>query len=486
MQLRSRRREPHKVEKPNQRKKAKHSLTVQQTSENDLESVAGSSASLDQKQCTQLQQQVKEYLFNKLYQIKLASWENQDFSSISKTIETLLRNPAPQGESVILIGPAGSGKKMLVEETVRKVQIDTSIQQLKVIRLHGAIHAQGERPMKETHFQLKQSLPDKKAKESISQDDLLEFTCTNSLTTYLFLLYDFEYFIREKNQSFIYRIFESLQRNTVRGVILATSQQHDIVDSLEKRIKSRFSHRIYYMPVLKDAGQLLTILESLLCIDCDAPSSIQAVKQEFNRHISESVRDTQWNHILEDFLRMTPNVSSFLSLAFYIITNLSLDACGVPHLDLDTIRHGSCLLRQSVGRMQMLKNLSVLEVGLLSSLCRLTCRSSEKNEKEHGSLKLVAFSFERIYQEYIMQEFTSDSTPVTSDSYKRPIAWKAFSRLLDLQLIRFQERSIEGRNAMELHPVILVISPDELSQVLKEHPYISIAMQRWDKSRKTL
>lgn len=131
----------------------------------------------------------------------------------------------------------------------------------------------------------------------------------------------------------------------------------------------------------------------------------------------------------------------------------------------------------------MLKNLSVLEVALLAALCRLTCRQLEKSEKGQSCAKPVAFSFERIYQEYIKQELNSDSTPITADSYKRPIAWKAFSRLLDIQLIRFPERRGEGRNAMELQPVILVISPEELSQVLKEHPYISLAMQRWNQHR---
>lgn len=60
----------------------------------------------------------------------------------------------------------------------------------------------------------------------------------------------------------------------------------------------------------------------------------------------------------------------------------------------------------------MLKNLSVLEVALLSSLCRLTCRNLEKTEKEHSSTKLEGFSFERIYQEYIKQEFSSGELPI--------------------------------------------------------------------------
>lgn len=75
--------------------------------------------------------------------------------SIAQTILSLLQNPAPQGESIFLIGPAGSGKKMIVEEIVQKAELENQANPLKVIRLYGAMHAQGEGPMKETHFQLK-------------------------------------------------------------------------------------------------------------------------------------------------------------------------------------------------------------------------------------------------------------------------------------------------------------------------------------------
>lgn len=77
----------------------------------------------------------------------------------------------------------------------------------------------------------------------------------------------------------------------MRGVVLATSQQHDLVstflyplvftnsgyfkvDLLEKRVKSRFSHRVYYMPTIKDTGEVRKILEQLLSIENDAASSI--------------------------------------------------------------------------------------------------------------------------------------------------------------------------------------------------------------------
>lgn len=162
----------------------------------------------------------------------------------------------------------------------------------------------------------------------------MEDTANDSSTKYIFLLYDFEYFVREKNQSFLYRIFEFFQRNKTSGLVLATSQQHDLVDSLEKRIKSRFSHRVYYMPTFKDTRQVQKILRSIFSIDADAPSSILAVKQPFNQEMSQLFGDTTWNQALEELLKFTPNVSSFLRFAFYTITTMSLDKFGIPKFDL--------------------------------------------------------------------------------------------------------------------------------------------------------
>jgi len=75
---------------------------------------------------------------------------------------------------------------------------------------------------------------------------------------------------------------------------------------------------------------------------------------------------------------------------------------------LDIVRHGSRQLRQSAGRMEMLKNLSVLEVALLAALCRLTCRQLEKSEKGQSCAKPVAFS-RYLYVAYLVSRFHSNN-----------------------------------------------------------------------------
>ena len=59
----------------------------------------------------------------------------------------------------------------------------------------------------------------------------------------LFILEDIDFYIEQTKQIVLYKILDMLQYCKIPFVFLATSQKVDIVDSFEKRIKSRFSHR---------------------------------------------------------------------------------------------------------------------------------------------------------------------------------------------------------------------------------------------------
>jgi origin recognition complex subunit 4 len=64
----------------------------------------------------------------------------------------------------------------------------------------------------------------------------------------LFVLEDIDYYVETTKQLLLYKILDMFtylsQDGNVRFVFLATSVKVDVVDSFEKRIKSRFSHRL--------------------------------------------------------------------------------------------------------------------------------------------------------------------------------------------------------------------------------------------------
>ncbi|CAI2364244.1 unnamed protein product [Moneuplotes crassus] len=59
----------------------------------------------------------------------------------------------------------------------------------------------------------------------------------------IFILENVEYYVENSKQSLLYKILDMLQYAKIKFAFIATSQRVDIIDSFEKRIKSRFSHR---------------------------------------------------------------------------------------------------------------------------------------------------------------------------------------------------------------------------------------------------
>ena len=59
----------------------------------------------------------------------------------------------------------------------------------------------------------------------------------------LFILEDIDFYIESTKQMMLYKILDMLTYAKIPFVFVATSQKVDIIDSFEKRIKSRFSHR---------------------------------------------------------------------------------------------------------------------------------------------------------------------------------------------------------------------------------------------------
>lgn len=74
-------------------------------------------------------------------------------------------------------------------------------------------------------------------------DHIKEYFEKNTNVSVLFVLEDIDYYIETTRQVLLYKILDMFQQIQIKFVFVATSQKMDIVDSFEKRIKSRFSHR---------------------------------------------------------------------------------------------------------------------------------------------------------------------------------------------------------------------------------------------------
>ncbi|XP_066314243.1 origin of replication complex subunit 4-like isoform X3 [Miscanthus floridulus] len=327
--------------------------------------------------------------------------------------------------SVLLLGPRGCGKAAVVDmvlDDLRKEHPDA----ISVIRLNGMLHNDDNCAMKEIARQLclEHQLSFSKM---ASSDDNTEFMidmlqeCGLAHKTILFVLEEFDLFAQGK-QRLLYSLLDAMQSLTSQAVVIGVSCRLDADQLLEKRVRSRFSHRklLFISPSLDDIQWLVEHL-LILAKDSGLPANFRAV----------SYMDMESGF---------PSIESFLKAL-------------------------SSMQRQP--KMDSLQDLSILELYILVCMHRL-------EDKEQSSYNFTS----------IMKEYRSiQDAYKTSDKYASTVCFRAFEHLLDRELISFGDN--RGRNqALEYRPVKLLISSRELAQSLKLNTTCPVVLQKlFDRER---
>jgi origin recognition complex subunit 4 len=65
----------------------------------------------------------------------------------------------------------------------------------------------------------------------------------------VFILDEFDLFTTHSRQTLLYNLFDIAQARKAPIVVLGLTTRIDVVESLEKRVKSRFSHRYVHLPL---------------------------------------------------------------------------------------------------------------------------------------------------------------------------------------------------------------------------------------------
>jgi origin recognition complex subunit 4 len=93
----------------------------------------------------------------------------------------------------------------------------------------------------------------------------------------IFILDDFDLFTSHARQALLYNLFDIAQSSKAPILVLGVTTRVDVVESLEKRVKSRFSHRYVHLSLPKSLPAfweickdgLLTDAEELESAGCD-------------------------------------------------------------------------------------------------------------------------------------------------------------------------------------------------------------------------
>lgn len=265
--------------------------------------------------------------------------------------------------------------------------------QFHVVRLNGFIHTDDKLALKDIWRQL--------GKEMEVEDDLIGKTNNYADTlasllallshpseiaeaedgitskSVVFIIDEFDLFATHARQTLLYNLFDIAQARKAPIAVLGLTNRIDVVESLEKRVKSRFSHRYAYMSLSKTLPAYWGICKQGLTVDDEDAKSegLDTTLEGFTKFqdywmnkVKSLYSDQSFKDHLEYHYLSAKSVPAFLDscvlpLASLSPTNTSLSFTPGPSMGLT--------IEAPDSKLHLLESLSDLDLSLLISAARL-------------------------------------------------------------------------------------------------------------------
>lgn len=355
--------------------------------------------------------------------------------------------------SVLLLGPPGVGKTLLIENVLKKVKEESKIFRDDgiVVRMSGLVEIDDKMALKEITRQLNLTMVvGDKVFGSFSQH--LEFLL-NSLRSgngrqskaILFILDQFELFTTHHNQTLLYNLFDVAQSKAAPIIVIGISSHFDVVESLEKRVKSRFNHRQVAMMPLPDFNAYLEVIIHFLNHDEASNQWTKAVMSLVQDH---SVKNTFKS------LHAINNTIGYLKHFLTVCLSLLDDDDEVLTTDhVVRVFQEQCEVSEKV----ILKGLSVLEICVLVAVKHVLDIYQDQ-----------PFNFEMAFHEY--DKFATRKAKMFR--YDRPVVMKAWEALQDLEIITPLDKGTKVQKEFKL--CTLQVLPDVIMSVVEASMPLSV------------
>ncbi|KAJ5372814.1 hypothetical protein N7517_004820 [Penicillium concentricum] len=218
-----------------------------------------------------------------------------------------------EGNSMLLLGSRGCGKTAIVESIISSLKKEHS-NDFHVVRLNGFLHTDDRLALREMWRQLGREMhtEDDTAKVSSYADTMATLLALLSHPEELFgasgdpgsktaaksiviLLDEFDLFVTHPRQTLLYNLFDIAQARKAPIAVIGLTTKVDVTEMLEKRVKSRFSHRYTYVPLPRSFDAFSDIcLGSLDLSDAEMADIADELGSERNL-----VESNKWKTLLE-------------------------------------------------------------------------------------------------------------------------------------------------------------------------------------------
>ncbi|KAL5348360.1 origin recognition complex subunit 4 [Pseudogymnoascus australis] len=377
---------------------------------------------------------------------------DDEFQKVYQVVEQTVMSG--EGNSMLVIGARGSGKTTLVETVISDLSIEHR-ENFHVVRLNGFTHTDDKLALRDIWRQLGREMEveeDLTAKTNNYADtltsllallshptELSEDSANHMAKSVVFILDEFDLFASHPRQTLLYNLFDIAQARKAPIAVLGVTTKIDVVETLEKRVKSRFSHRYVHLPLPRSLPAFWEICKEGLQVDMDElvdggfdPG--MPGQEEFLEYWDTMINTLYNNdapyksHIQRIFYR-SKSVPAFFSTC--ILPIASLTPRSLPLTSASFTAHST--LSPPDSKLHILQGLSDLDLTLLICAARLDV-----------VLDTDTCNFAMAYDEYstltARQRIQASSTGIgaLSASYKvwgREVAMGSWETLVDYELL---------------------------------------------------
>ncbi|XP_040213959.1 origin recognition complex subunit 4 isoform X2 [Rana temporaria] len=274
----------------------------------------------------------------------------------------------------------------------------------------------------------------------------------------IFILDEFDLFAHHKNQTLLYNLFDIAQSAQTPITVIGLTCRLDVMELLEKRVKSRFSHRQIHLLNSFSFSEYRDIFKELLSLASGFPD------MNFAEQWNTSIQSLHENKTVEDILQKQFNASKDLrSLHMLLLLALCRVCASHPHLNAADFVE-AYRLRSVDSKANILHGLSVLEMCLVIAMKHL-----------QDTYQGEPFNFQMVHNEY--QKFVQRKAHSVYN-FEKAVVLKAFEHLYQLELIKPME-GLSVRTQKEYRLMKLLLDNSQILEALQKYPNCPTDVRQW-------
>ncbi|XP_074158234.1 origin recognition complex subunit 4 isoform X7 [Sminthopsis crassicaudata] len=274
----------------------------------------------------------------------------------------------------------------------------------------------------------------------------------------IFILDEFDLFAHHKNQTLLYNLFDISQSAQTPVAVIGLTCRLDILELLEKRVKSRFSHRQIHLMNSFSFSQYLKIFKEQLTLPEAFPD--KHFTEKWNETVQGLSEDKNVKDVLLKHFHASKDLRSLHMLLMLALSHITSSRPFIIPTDLIEANH----LCSMDSKANIVHGLSVLEICLLIAMKHLNDIYQDE-----------PFNFQMVYNEF--QKFIQRKAHSVYN-FEKPVVMKAFEHLQQLELVKVMERtSVNTQREYQL--VKLLLDNNQIMDALQKYPNCPTDVRQW-------